>query len=101
MKLTESQMNLLNELLEMATYINVYTEIEKLLKKGEQPNWSEIEHKYNISCKQSYDVLMQVKKDMQEELTAKIEIENKAREEQRQIDDCYIKGLEKYIDKNL
>lgn len=100
MKLNESQKELLNELLAMAKYINVYQEIETLIKKGEQPNWGEIENKYKITAKQCYDILIEVKKDIQEELTYKNEIENKARTEQRKLDENYIESLKRYNDRN-
>lgn len=100
MKLNESQKELLNELLAMAKYINVYQEIETLIKKGEQPNWGEIENKYKITAKQCYDILNEVKKDIQEELTYKNEIENKARTEQRKLDENYIESLKRYNDRN-
>ena len=90
----------LNELLAMAKYINVYQEIETLLKKGEQPNWGEIEDKHKITARQCYEILTEVKKDIQEELTNKIEIENKARAEQRELDENYMKSVKRYIDKN-
>jgi hypothetical protein len=100
MKLNKSQKELLNEILAMAKYINVYQEIETLLKKGEQPNWSEIESKYKITARQCYEILTEVKKDIQEELTNKIEIENKARTEQRKLDENYIESLKRYNDRN-
>lgn len=101
MKLNETQKELLNELLAMAKYINVYQEIETLIKKGEQPNWGEIENKYKITARQCFDILMEVKKDIiQEELTNKIGIENKARTEQRKLDENYIEILKRYNDRN-
>lgn len=101
MKLNKSQKELLNELLALAKYISVYQEIETLLLKGEQPNWGEIENKYKITARQCYDILVEVKKDIiQEELTNKIEIENKARTEQRKLDENYIETLKRYNDRN-
>ena len=94
MKLKESQKELLNEILATANYINVYQEIETLLKKGEQPNWGEIENKYKITARQCFNILMEVKKDIiQEELANKIGIENKTRTEQRKLDENYIEIL--------
>lgn len=51
--------------------------------------------------KHCYDILVEVKKDIiQEELLNKIEIENKARTEQRKLDENYIESLKRYNDRN-
>lgn len=55
---------------------------------------------YKITARQCYEILVEVKKDIQEELTNKIEIENKARTEQRKLDENYIESLKRYNDRN-
>lgn len=57
MKLNKSQKELLNELLAMAKYINVYQEIETLLKKRMWIYPAVFIRKYNLSVKQVYNFL--------------------------------------------